>query len=92
MARPPSCFLPHKSLRPGARERGPGGGGACAPTKVRAHHASIHLHCPLEPFLHDRDGRRRTARMGLESEAGKAHARKQPLVFRQLQPHSEPHA
>jgi hypothetical protein len=26
-ARPPSFILPHKSLRPGARKRGPGGGG-----------------------------------------------------------------
>jgi hypothetical protein len=26
-ARPPSLILPHKSLRPGARKRGPGGGG-----------------------------------------------------------------
>jgi hypothetical protein len=26
-ARPPTLTLPHKSLRPGARKRGPGGGG-----------------------------------------------------------------
>ena len=30
--------------------------------------------------------------MRLEAEALKAHARKQPLVFRQRQPHSQPHA
>ena len=33
--RPPSSVLPHKSLRPGARERGPGGGGGIGST-VRA--------------------------------------------------------
>ena len=34
-ARPPSSILPHKSLRPGARKRGPGGGGDASGRSAR---------------------------------------------------------
>jgi len=34
-ARPPSSILPHKSLRPGARKRGPGGGGGAVGRSLR---------------------------------------------------------